>query len=75
MEISFQSKKGIGLDRLLPNSCPKELKDFLSKLLAYDAADRISSEDAIKHEYFQELTTKLETGFRGKDFRRTQQVK
>ena len=36
MEINFPPKKGIGIDRFLPNGCPNDLRDILFRLLAYD---------------------------------------
>ena len=52
MEINFPHKKGIGIDKFLPSGCPSDLRDLLSKLLAYDYNERITAENAIKHEYF-----------------------
>jgi hypothetical protein len=40
---NFNQKKGIGLDKLLPNA-PKELIGLLYKLLEYDPAKRITAE-------------------------------
>ena len=52
MEINFTSKKGIGLDKFLPSGCAPELKDLLHKLLVYDPNERISAENALRHDYF-----------------------
>ena len=52
MEINFPTKKGLGMEKLLPSGCPNDLKDILTKLLAYDPNERITSEQAIKHDYF-----------------------
>jgi serine/threonine protein kinase len=38
----------------LPNS-PKELIDLLSKLLVYDAKQRITAQEAILHPYFADI--------------------
>jgi hypothetical protein len=43
MEINFDPKKGIGIDRFLPAACDPHLKDILLKLLAYDMDERISA--------------------------------
>lgn len=52
MEINFPLKKGSGLEKRLPSGCPNDLKDILNKLLAYDPNERITAEQAIKHDYF-----------------------
>lgn len=43
MEINFPPKKGIGIEKFLPNGCPNDLKDLLFKLLAYDPEERITA--------------------------------
>ena len=52
MEINFPPKKGIGLEKLLPLGCPNDVKDILLKLLIYDPNERITAEQALKHDYF-----------------------
>lgn len=52
MDINFAPKKGIGLEKFLPAGSTQDLKDILTKLLAYDPAERISAEQALRHEYF-----------------------
>jgi serine/threonine protein kinase len=42
----------MGIEKLLPTGCTQDLKDILTKLLAYDSNERISAENALKHEYF-----------------------
>lgn len=59
MEINFPPKKGTGLDKFLPAGCTQDLKDILAKLLTYDPSERISAENAIRHEYFAEFTSQL----------------
>ena len=54
MEINFPSKHGTGIERLLP-SLPKDCLDLLKNLLVYDPEERITSANALKHEYFREL--------------------
>ena len=49
MEINFQAKKAIGLEKFLPSGCTQDLKDILNKLLAYDPNERITAENAIRH--------------------------
>lgn len=48
MEFDFPAKKGIGLERFL-TSVPKETIDFLKRLLAYDPANRLTADEALKH--------------------------
>lgn len=59
MEIDFAPKKGIGIQSYLPSGCPADLKDLLLKLLAYDPLERITAEDALKHEYFSQFTSQI----------------
>lgn len=59
MEINFPYKKGTGLEKRLPSGCPSDLKDILNKLLAYDPNERISAEQALKHEYFAEYANQV----------------
>lgn len=73
MEINFPPKKGISINKFLPSACPNDLKDILSKLLAYDPNDRITAESALKHEYFSEFSQNTDniTSVPNKDFRST----
>lgn len=73
MEINFPQKKGLGLEKLLPSGCPNDLRDILSKLLAYDPMQRITAEAALKHDYFAEFANQIEnlSSLNNKDFRST----
>lgn len=71
MEINFQAKHGTGFEKYLPSGCPQDLKDLLKKLLAYDHNERITAENAIKHDYFAEFHSQMENSFNNKDFRST----
>ena len=73
MEINFTQKKGIGLTKFLPNACPHDLKDLLTKLLAYDPTERITAEDALKHQYFAEYSSHIDNmnTLNNRDFRST----
>lgn len=54
MEFNFPERAGSGLESLLLNA-PKDCIDLLKLLLAYDPEDRITAEQALRHEYFREL--------------------
>jgi hypothetical protein len=43
MEINFPAKKGIGIEKFLPNGCTQDVRDILYKLLAYDPNERITA--------------------------------
>jgi serine/threonine protein kinase len=60
MEINFPTKKGIGLDKLLPSGCPTDLKDILTRLLSYDPNERITADQALKSDYFSEYANQIE---------------
>ena len=54
MEVNFADKQGSGIDRLLPN-VPKDCVELIKAMLVYDPEERISSTQALRHEYFKEL--------------------
>lgn len=54
MEFNFPTKKGTGIEKLLPNAS-KDCIDLLYKLLTYDPQKRITADEALKHEYFKEF--------------------
>jgi len=68
MEFNFPAKKGIGLEKLLPPNTSHDIKDLLEKLLAYDANERITAEEALRHEFFAEFSHLVD---KKKDFRST----
>lgn len=55
--LDFPYKKGTGIERVFPD-LPSDALDLLNKLLAYDPLERITAEEALKHEFFQEIVEK-----------------
>jgi serine/threonine protein kinase len=56
-EVQIYSDVGKGLEEMLPEIiCPVEL-DLIDKLLKIDRTKRISVSDALKHQYFNEITS------------------
>lgn len=53
MDFNFPPKVGTGIDKLIPHAS-KECLDLLKHLLAYDADERITAAQALRHEYFRE---------------------
>ena len=53
MEINFPAKHGTGIDRLLPN-VGKDCIDLIKLLLVYDPEERVTAQQALRHEYFRE---------------------
>lgn len=49
--FKFPPQRGIGLSKLIPDASESFL-DLLKQLVAYDASERISSKQALKHTYF-----------------------
>jgi len=54
MEFNFPTKKGTGIEKLIPHA-PKECVDIIQKLLTYDPEERINAEDSLKHPWFRDL--------------------
>ncbi|XP_075471158.1 MAPK/MAK/MRK overlapping kinase isoform X4 [Ascaphus truei] len=54
MSFDFPSKKGTGINRLLPGICPESVS-LMCAMLKYDADDRFSANQALQHSYFAEL--------------------
>ena len=54
INFNFPPKKGTGIERLIPFA-PRDSVDLICKLCAYDADQRISAHQALKHVYFREL--------------------
>ena len=54
MEINFAKKEGTGIGKLIPN-VSGDVQDVITKLLIYNADNRMSAGQALKHAYFKEL--------------------
>lgn len=54
ISFDFPSQKGIGLAQLIPHALP-DCVDLLIKLLKYDASERITAREAMRHPYFKEV--------------------
>eukprot|EP00341_Mesodinium_pulex_P004968 CAMPEP_0116979002 /NCGR_PEP_ID=MMETSP0467-20121206/58159_1 /TAXON_ID=283647 /ORGANISM="Mesodinium pulex, Strain SPMC105" /LENGTH=473 /DNA_ID=CAMNT_0004672563 /DNA_START=69 /DNA_END=1490 /DNA_ORIENTATION=+ len=53
VSFDFPSQKGVGIPQLIPHAGSDAI-DLIVKLLKYDAADRISAREAMRHPYFKE---------------------
>ena len=54
MNFDFPDQKGIGLSQLIPHAAP-ECVDLMQKMLAYDAAERMSAREGLQHAYFRDV--------------------
>lgn len=54
VNFDFPEQKGIGLAQLIPHASP-ECVDLTVKMLAYDAADRMSAREGLQHPYFRDI--------------------
>lgn len=54
MNFNFPSKKGTGIERLLPHASTDSL-DLIYKLCTYDPDERMTAKQALRHPYFKEL--------------------
>jgi len=54
LDFNFPEKMGTGIEKMLSH-VSRECIDLLRLLLAYDPEERITAEQALKHEYFKEL--------------------
>lgn len=53
VSFDFASQKGIGIPQLIPHASVDAI-DLIVKLLKYDASERISAREAMRHPYFEE---------------------
>lgn len=68
--FDFPRQEGIGLSKLLPDASSSYI-DLLSRAVAYDTADRITSRQAVDHPYFEtgktaQSTIQSQNGRRGR---------
>jgi len=54
ISLDFPPQKGIGIPQLIPHASP-ECIDLIVKLLKYDATDRITAREAMRHPYFRDI--------------------
>lgn len=54
MEFDFPEQQGTGVEKLIPNASPDVL-EVITKMIAYDQANRMSAGQALKHPYFRDL--------------------
>ena len=63
ISLDFPPQKGIGIPQLIPHASP-ECIDLIVKLLKYDATERITAREAMRHPYFRDIK-ESERGERG----------
>jgi renal tumor antigen len=54
VNFDFPEQKGIGIAQLIPHASP-DCVDLTVKMLAYDAADRMSAREGLQHPYFRDI--------------------
>ena len=54
ISFDFAAYKGVGLQQLIPHASADAI-DLLVKLLKYDASERITAREAMRHPYFREI--------------------
>jgi renal tumor antigen len=54
MKLEFPAKKFVGIAKLIPH-VSAEAQDLILKMLTYNADDRYTASQCIKHPYFKEL--------------------
>ena len=54
MNFNFPTKKGSGIERLLPHAGTDSI-DLINKLCTYDPDERMTAKQALRHIYFKEL--------------------
>ena len=54
ISFDFPVQKGIGIPQLITHA-PQDCIDLIEKMLKYDAAERITSREAMRHPYFKDV--------------------
>jgi len=54
ISFDFPPQKGIGIPQLIPHAAADGV-DLMVKLLKYDAAERITAREALRHPYFRDI--------------------
>ena len=54
ISFDFPPQKGVGIAQLVPHA-PADCIDLMVKLLKYDASERITSREAMRHPYFRDI--------------------
>lgn len=54
MEFNFQPKKFVGITKLIPH-VSAEAQDVIMKMIIYNADDRFTASQLLKHPYFKDL--------------------
>lgn len=54
ISFDFPTQKGIGIPQLIPHASADTI-DLIVKMLKYDASERITAREAMRHPYFKEM--------------------
>lgn len=54
MKLDFPPKKFVGISKLIPH-VSAEAQDIILKMLIYNADDRLTASQCLKHPYFKDL--------------------
>jgi len=54
ISFDFPLEKGIGIAQLIPHAQPEAI-DLMTKLLKYDASERITARETLRHPYFRDI--------------------
>ncbi|KAJ1416191.1 kinase-like domain-containing protein, partial [Ochromonadaceae sp. CCMP2298] len=54
ISFDFPPQKGVGIPQLLPHASPDAV-DLIVKMLRYDASERMTAREALRHPYFKDV--------------------